>query len=274
MVTTIGVPPVKRSARHGPVFFVILSAPRCGSWLAWTSLAQNPRVAVFGELFNDEVYERPGAEPVRCSPTVIACPPVRADQSSDEYLDEVLSRFVDSPFGAVGFKLLYGQSRHPPHRARLWSYLEGRPDVRVVHVCRANLLESFVSLKVALATDEWAAAGARVKPVSPIHVTPSECRANFEDVLQTRREIRRRFRNHPLLDIEYETDMVGRYGSAMERVQAFLGLSPRPVSAVVRKQATRPVSERVANYGELVRAFAGTRFAAFVPPSLGVEVGR
>jgi hypothetical protein len=241
--------------------------------LTWTSLAQNDQLAIYGELFNDESYYGKWRQ-AGCSPSTIACAPIRNGQSGAAYLDEVLSRFMYSRFAAVGFKLLYDQSRHNRKALQLWSYLERRTDARIIHLSRANLLEGFISLKVALATDRWFECSAHEPATAPIELSPEECWANFRDVIRARREIYRRFRNHALLEVEYEKDLVGKYDLTMERIQSFLGLVPCPVAPVILKQARAPLSRRLANYAELRRAFAGTRFASFFREPLDAEEAR
>lgn len=246
-----------------PVLFVILSAPRCGSWLLWTSLEQHPHAALYGELFNDEIYAGTPSALVPCSPPMIARPVLGPGERADDYLANLLGQFATSSFAAVGFKLLYGQSRQNPDAARLWPYLERRTDIRVVHVVRENVFEAYLSLQTALVTHQWAAQGRGPARVPPLHITAQDCRAYFEDQLRLQREIRRRFRHHDVLELEYERDLVGTYAATMKRTQAFLALPPQRVSPVLKRQARGSIAQRVVNYGELRDRFAATPFARF-----------
>lgn len=257
-----------RSAQ--PVPFMIISPPRSGSWLVWTSLAQHPRIAIFGELFNDELYAESGGLETWRSPPTIACRPIRPGDSGARYLDEeVFSRFARSKFRAVGFKLLYGQAQHDRRIASMWDYLTDCENMYVIHLHRANLLECLVSLKTALATDRWFAqsdAALGDHNVSPVWLSPEECAESFRLALDQRRQIDRMFARHRTLALEYETDLVGQYRRTMDRVQAFLGLHLVPVSPALKKQARKPLRDRIANFQELRRAFEGSRFAPFFGP--------
>jgi hypothetical protein len=256
----------ERAASRSPgqsVVFVILSAPRSGSWLLWTSLAQHARVALYGELFNDEVYECEPSARVLCSPPMIARPLHGRGDRSHEYLEDLLVQFAASSFGAVGFKLLYGQGRRNTNGAGLWPYLEQRTDIRVLHVVRDNLFGAFLSLKTALATDQWASGRGGETHMPAMYVPVGECREYFESQLRKRRTLERRFRHHDLLEVEYERDLVGNYAATMERIQAFLDLPRQRVSPTTRRQARGPVSRRVINYRELRETFTDTPFARY-----------
>jgi hypothetical protein len=258
---------MSRSKKDKPIYFVIISPPRSGSWLLWTSLAQHPSVAIFGELFNEDHFGTGNKLHVQCSTPAIICRSVRRDEPGDDYLHrEILLKFAGSNFHAVGFKLLYDQARQNRNLRRLWLYLAEDPSIRIIHLWRANLLEGLISLKMAIASDQWICYPQDKmvrRDLRPLRLSHEECMAYYRHVLNRRRQIQCLFTRHRVLAIEYKKELVGSYNETMARIQMFLGLMPRQVRPVLEKQSTKPIQELVANYQELRETFTGPQFALY-----------
>jgi hypothetical protein len=169
---------------------------------------------------------------------------------------------------AVGFKLFYQQARATPGARRVWRYLGAHPEVRVVHLVRRNLLESLLSLRVALATDEWARPrGAPAAAPPPVRLRAEECERYFARVERGRERARRRFAGHAVLEVEYERDLCGRFGEAVRGVERFLGVPEGGAAATpqLEKQGVGGLRERVSNYEELRRHFRGSLYSHLFP---------
>ena len=259
--------------------FILLGHARCGSTLLICSLSKHPDIHLFGELFNtvEEERQRSFRSGLRFPQAARAKGDGTATDPHDfyRYGDDgvaflhrnVFYEHAHSPV-AVGFKLFYQQARATPGARRVWRYLGAHPEVRVVHLVRRNLLESLLSLRVALATDEWARPrGAPAAAPPPVRLRAEECERYFARVERGRERARRRFAGHAVLEVEYERDLCGRFGEAVRGVERFLGVPEGGAAATpqLEKQGVGGLRERVSNYEELRRHFRGSLYSHLFP---------
>jgi LPS sulfotransferase NodH len=261
--------------------FILLGHARCGSTLLICSLSKHPDIHLFGELFNtvEEERQRSFRSGLRFPQAARAQEEGDAADPNDfyRYGDDgvaflnrnVFYEHAHSPL-AVGFKLFYQQARSTPEARRIWRYLSEHPEVRVVHLVRRNLLESLLSLKVALATDEWArprGSAAWRGQAEPLRLSAGECEHYFARVERQRERARRRFQAHEVMEVEYERDLCGRFGEAVRGVERFLGVPEGGAAETpqLEKQGAGRVGERVSNYEELRRHFRGSPYSHLFP---------
>jgi LPS sulfotransferase NodH len=258
--------------------FILLGHARSGSTLLICSLSQHPNIHLFGELFNTVEDERhrsfrsglrfpQSARAPGDDVTVNETDFYRYGDDGAEFLRRhVFYEHAHAPL-AVGFKLFYQQARTTSGARRVWHYLRAHPEVRVVHLLRRNLLESLLSLRIALATDEWARPRGQQTPPAPaprLHLSPAECAGYFARIERQRESARRRFKAHPVLEVEYERDLCGRFGETVREVESFLGVPVGGESAAapqLEKQGRGALSERISNYGELQSHFRHSPYA-------------
>jgi LPS sulfotransferase NodH len=242
---------------HRPIRFVILGHGRTGSNLLGASLAQHPHATVRGELFHDLEekraawpvegrYLRTGEDPAAFVEEVAFAPP-----ASEEAL-------------AVGFRLFYWHSRQDDTALRLWDRLGADRSVRIVHLVRHNLFESYVSRQVAGRTGEWLRRNESQAAPQPdaFELSAAKCRLYFDDIVRRREWSRSFFSEHPFLEISYE-EVVADYQATLDRTFRFVGVPPVPVTAPYRKQASRSPREQIGNYEALREAFRGTPYETF-----------
>ncbi|MCK9532421.1 MAG: Stf0 family sulfotransferase [Gammaproteobacteria bacterium] len=240
--------------------FVILGRGRTGSNFLASLLRSHGHVVTFGELFNQArpnhiLWEFPG---YRSSPA--DCALRRTDAVA------FIERRVFGPHpprvSAVGFKLFYYHAREDACQL-IWPYLKARQEVHVVHLTRQNLLRTFVSEKVAKQTRLWS-----IRDDTQAHrnVSVELDHAELEQAFSTTRAQERAcvdyFVGHPKLELTYEA-LATDTAHEMERVQTFLGVTPRPLFAKTRKQARMPLAHMVTNYPGLKERFAGTPWGTF-----------
>jgi hypothetical protein len=251
--------------------FILLGHRRCGSTLLFCDLVRHPNVYMFGEIFNESGEERRSSFASGLRACTVA--PRRGIDASKYYRDgQDGAKFLrDLVFFerywrpvASGFKLFYHQARDTESARKAWDYLISDKDVRVIHLVRRNMLESMLSLHIAVQTNEWARfkgdAPAPNRTPDPLHLTPAECEGYFSEVEAHRRWARDSFAAHPMLEIEYEADLCDRFQATMYRVQDFLGVPRRRARKMLEKQARRTAAEAVSNYGELKAHFAHTPY--------------
>lgn len=132
------------------VRFIVLCADRTGSYMLTTSLNSSPNIVCIGELFNPFVKHIN----FRVDGHKIVNPDKRALRNTDsmQVLDSRVFCERPNEIRAVGFK-----APHPHFWAQnqLLEWLVSERDVRVLHLCRRNMLRRLVSQKIALQTGVW-----------------------------------------------------------------------------------------------------------------------
>jgi LPS sulfotransferase NodH len=103
-------------------------------------------------------------------------------------------------------------------------------------------------------------------PLEPIHLTPDQCRSYFQMLQADRDRTEAFFAHRPMLRVDFE-DLTIDPSAELTRIQAFLGVRFPLRAPAFKKQATRPLRDRIANYAELEAAFADTPWAVFFQTS-------
>jgi LPS sulfotransferase NodH len=252
------------------IHFVLLSHARSGSTLLVRSLAEHTNVRMFGELFNEDEGERARvySQIRRC---VIARrrgikPSMYYRQGEDgaEFLRERVfyRRAYEEIIKSVGFKLFYRQARDTPAAKGAWQYLLDNKQIHVIHLARFNLLETYLSLRIAMMTNEWARLKGRAhsgsKEVPALSFDPEECASFFNEITAYREWVRSSWADHPMLELSYEDNLGKGYDSTMREVEDFLRVGHRPAEKRLEKQARRHPREQLSNYDELKEYFRYT----------------
>lgn len=251
------------------VKFILLGHGRCGSSLIVESLAEHSDVRVGGELFHCEEEAR------RCAFQLLKnTDPIdkrearhyRDGADATQFLEEAVFRDSRSGVRAVGFKMFYVHARSNPNEKKAWNYLLTNKEIRVIHLIRANMLESYISLRVASITGEWerskGSAAPRREPPQ-LRLEPRVCEAHFNQELAWRKWARESFRQHPFLEIEYERDVCARFEAVMNEIHDFIDVPRIHARQLLEKQARRSPREATINYEELKDYFRYTLYEDF-----------
>ena len=253
--------------------FVLLAHARSGSNLLCCGLFKHDHIHMFGELFNEIEDERQrsyrasfqdceaGSQP-HSSATVDRDSYYHGQEDGAQFLRQaVYYQHAQDPV-AVGFKMFFHQARTNAEARKVWQYLICDNDIHVIHLTRRNLVESWLSLRLAFLTDQWIyrPGETSVPTPEPLYLAPKDCENYFRHVLGGQRWVRNYFRKHPFLEIEYQQDLCARFDETMSLIQDFLEVPRRPARQMLRKQAQRKPSEQIGNYEELKAHFAHTPF--------------
>ena len=228
----------------GTTRFVILSVQRSGSTMLIHDLRCHPGVGCYGE-----VYRRANTSPASYRAYRAALP----WRPAGAHLD----RLFDRPEQAVGFKIMYNQLRLPSLKSAL-----RRRDVKIVHLVRDNVLKQLVSHLVASRRQIFAS----TEPVAPTQV---DCPIDgLLDALEGKqREIERHRRwclTFDHVELRYEALLADRQ-EQHRRLLTFLAVDPSvPLDGGRVKLNPDQLEGVVANYGQVVEALSGTRFAALL----------
>jgi LPS sulfotransferase NodH len=252
------------------VKFILLGQGRSGSSLITEALAEHPDVRVAGEVFHtDEKGRRLAFQALNDAGPGDKREAQYYRDGADawQFLEQVV--FHAPPQGgllAAGFKMFYLHARRNPAEKRAWSYLLANDGVRVIHLIRENMLESYISLRVAFLTGEWE----RVKGMNTqrkeqprLRLEPKECEVYFNQELAWRKWAVESFSSHSLLEVKYERDVCARFVGVMDEIHDFIALPRRRARKLLEKQAQRAPREAVINYEELKEYFRYTLYEDF-----------
>lgn len=252
------IPAAWRGANRGYRRFVVLTHARSGSTLLSLTLDTHPEIVGYRELLHPQslwVRENQYADtPWR---------PWRDAHPMAFVRDVVFGGYADH-LRAVGFKLFPEHLDRSPQTAGLWTWLAGQQDIAIISLHRENLLACFLSLTIAQQEQRWLAHTPEQRSQAVPSLDPEKAEKFFERQLRDRASVRERFAQRPrFMEITYEqldADLTG----TLDRVQGLLGVQKRPLQAAILKQETRPLSQAIANYEELVARWRGTRWEAFL----------
>jgi LPS sulfotransferase NodH len=240
--------------------FIILGEARSGSNFLRGMLNTHPQVVTFGEIFRfyDNIgWELPAFERYRQTPRLISLmqrDPVR-------FLERWLFEKFPPSIGAVGFKLFYYHAKEDSRKV-IWPYLKDKKDIRVIHLKRKNSLRVLLSRKKAHMTDKWTDLDGKEEDALSIALSPEECLEQFTWIRNMWREYDHFFREHEMMELFYEDLTADRDGET-QRVQRFLGVSPRHLLPSTHKQARQSLGEAINNYEALKNHFKGSPWEAF-----------
>lgn len=229
--------------------FVVVSEGRTGSNFLVSILENHPSIRVYSELFN------------------------RSDYKVMEYLDEqgcliklgedpidfLETKIFNNEFPVVGFKLMYHQAKSQSWN-KIWTYV--RRNFRVIHLKRRNLLDRFLSLKLAIENNCHVSYENQECYTKSVYIDPIELQNAIEVSLKGRKECEIIFKHTPCLEVWYE-DICEDYENHIEVIQDFLGVVPKDLKPTTIKQRTESQSMLIDNYEELRQYFLGKSHEGF-----------
>jgi len=115
-----------------------------------------------------------------------------------------------------------------------------------------------VSLLIAERSKQWSnKATGDARSQERITIDYDEAKKYFEAVRSQHQAFDQYF--DQTLDIWYE-DMLSDFESTLSNVQNFLGVAPRSLSTMLKKQSRGHVSSRIENFEPLAKQFAGSEW--------------
>jgi len=256
--------------------FIVLATQRSGSSWVQEMLNSHPQLKVYNELFLPDATGVSIWEPrdMEFANTYLQRHlQGRTGLARDYWTVRYLRRVFGQPrMHATGFKYMYDQVSNS--RAVLpYAAFAG---VSVVHLIRRNLLDVVISSKLALANGMYHFAADGRPPIPWHRSTPTQRSIELdpEEVLSELTLLsgeRQRFRTWlrvtrtRICEVEYEDLVADR--ATFGHILAFLGLpanQAQQLSSGLKKIRTVPQTETVANFAEIERQLAGTRFGHFL----------
>ncbi|MCA9091394.1 MAG: hypothetical protein KDA90_22495 [Planctomycetaceae bacterium] len=236
--------------------FVIQSLPRCGTHLLRTALSSHGEITCFGEVFNpgSEIHGYPAKHP-----TVTAVMGHCMSQSQQTgFVAHAYVGLADHEIGP-GLDLAFRRRADVNVAHGLWDAIPR--DTPVVTLYRENLLERYVSQRIAERRQVWLVSkGEAVPPVERIRI---DCGMMFKDFARTEALMsiaQSRFPN--ALRVSYE-QLVENADSIFGSILEHIGAAIRSLIPGTSKVGWQ-LGETIVNYCEVRSSLGGTRFEAFV----------
>jgi LPS sulfotransferase NodH len=244
------------------VRFIILGRSRTGSAFLRALLNSHSQITTFGEIFRDPEaigWGLPGYSQSRKALSFAQTQPI-------DFLETRIFRKYPKLTSAVGFKIFYYHA-HSKSWKDVWAYLKSQQDIRIIHMKRANILETHLSRKRAGLTNIWEADQSQKRLNiddynQPISLNYEEC---LEDFIRTRKwesEYDAFFQNHLKIEIEYE-DLAQNTTGEMKKILDFLGTRYEELKPATTKQSRLTLSQAISNYNELKEKFKETPWFEF-----------
>lgn len=220
--------------------FVMISRSRTGSNLLVSLLDSHPNVYA-----RHEVFQRLNGRP---------------------YKKIWRQHFGKQPYyiKAAGFKIFY---YHPLDAdcPDLWRDLIADRAIKIIHLTRANILNTLVSRKIAGLTDAWSSndkSSSADKGVQQISFTPEELSEGFQQTRNWETEFASLFAAHPIYPLTYES-LIAHQDEQFRRITEFLGVPAYRPRSQFKKQSKAGQKEIVSNYDELKDRFSKTEWRDF-----------
>lgn len=213
--------PVGRSSNF--TRFIILCDPRTGSTWLHTLLNSSPKIMSYGEILTEK------------------------DMSLG--LEQTIWKPHHHSIKAVGCKIFYEQLITPAFE-HIFKEIKNSPHIKIIDLTRENKIETFVSLKIAEQTDAWSVGAKHAKSRQSVYINEEELEEYMARQERNKTYILDEVKKRDLYSVVYEklshkTDII------LAEVQSFLGVKPRRLFSLLKKQNPEPLQELVLNYEEI-----------------------
>ncbi|MEM7203446.1 MAG: Stf0 family sulfotransferase [Planctomycetota bacterium] len=239
-------------SKPAPSTFLILGSERTGSNLLVGLIDSHPDAIVGEELFNKSCLENgnipfPG---LGKDEELIAL----RQQDQGRFLDRLYERVAERGCAVLGYKIFYRQF---DRWTTALQHLAGKPDLKVIHLRRRNLLRQLVSYQQAVITGQWKRRpGVERAPPPPVELDLAQCVRTFLQIEDWARRYDEAFADHAKMTIWYEDMAVDPDGTA-KACHEFLGLEPMPSGPLrYKKSGQSSVRDSIVNYDAVREGFA------------------
>lgn len=248
------------------VHFVVIAHARSGSNMLCISLAQNPYIRMYLEIFHNDSSDRSEYFPADFRKFDVSTGKWIKQQGGRAYgqAEDPVTFLQEAVFydrcwpkpHAVGFKLFYDHLLDEELKNRLWNHLESDTDIRIIHLKRRDIVGAYFSRELAKRTNVWTILDDEpidTPEIRPFRVDISDCVHFCSDIRRKEGYASNRFRRHHVLNLEYEADLCNNFAITMKRVQDFLNVPAREFLPRTRKQRNEKVQRSIVNYDEVLK---------------------
>jgi len=220
--------------------FVIVGMPRTGSSLLLLSLKEHPKILAFGELFHKLESERKTSHCVIYKNEKIPYPGGNVD-AIEFLLNYVWNKENMEQYSAVGFKVFAERVECPGTKFLFRRLKEEIPNLHIIHIKRENLLDVFVSRKLAEIMKIWQIprnSNINMPDIGKIYVEPNTLQMFFDSMMHVDNFYERFYSDCKYIRVNYD-DLLYRYIETMKKCFEFLGVEPIELIPPLKKQNTK-----------------------------------
>lgn len=235
--------------------FMVSCAARSGSTMLCSLIRSHPQAICHGEVLAQEQPPVSGIYGRKLKGDPEFGRHVR--QYRNEQPQRFLYDIVFDPQGhrCVGFKFKTDEAFQPRFKA-IREVISADKDIKIIHLIRRNLIDQYVSHRVVEQTGLTFLRPSDDRPqLVPFRVDIDHFIAYVTDLKERQQAAHDLYRDHRSLVLAYE-DIVAPQSSALDDLQAFLGIDRRPLSTPLLKIIGNN-SEMVLNLKEVRAALAG-----------------
>jgi len=218
-------------------YFAIFGAMRTGSNLLERNLNQFENITCHGELFNPGFIGKAGQE------SYLGIDLDEREKTPDRLIRKIINKSDDA---LPGFRIFQG------HDPRIFQSCLSDPDCAKI-ILRRRPLDSYISLKIAKATDQWMLGNAPKRRTAIVTYNGAEYRDYLTRLGAYDAALRQglQLAGQTAFEIRYE-DL--KSPDAMNGLAAFLGLSEQrgTFDEKIKRQNPEPLREKVANFDEMM----------------------
>lgn len=238
--------------------FIILGSSRTGSNFLQSLLNSHNNVVCHGELlhFRPEkaIYTKDNHFPFSKFET-------KKNKEIVKFLNSIYSYGYTPDTKAVGFRVHYPQ--FGDYGAELKYYFNYMPGLKIIHLYRKNLLNSYLSLQLALKTNKWSLNKNDKNIIyDPITLDYKSLVKYFKNIENRFQSMNTFFKNKELVKVSYEELLDSRDRKLVEILQ-FLNLPKKKLSSHFKKQLIQKPSDVILNYHTLKRKFRESNWEQF-----------
>lgn len=239
--------------------FIILCRSRTGSNFLLNQLQFHENIRMFYEIFSQDQSPKEFWDYINYD-----IQNIKNIKQNDpiKFIETFLFREMPLNVKAVGFKLFYYHAQKAKTQ-EIWQYLQDYQELKIIHLVRKNLLQTYVSQQIALTTNSWyLKSGQQVKSNPAIALDYEQTIKAFEETKKLEAENDTFFQNHQIIKVFYE-DLVKNNRSEIAKIQNFLNVKPTPVSISTKKRSPQSLQQAIQNYSELKTNFQESPYTSF-----------
>jgi LPS sulfotransferase NodH len=239
--------------------FIILCRSRTGSNLLLNQLQFHQNIRMFYEVFSQDQSPKEFWDYINYD-----IQNIRNIKQNDpiKFIETFVFREMPLNVQAVGFKLFYYHAQEAKTQ-EIWQYLQANQELKIIHLVRKNLLQTYISQQIALTTNSWyLKSGKQVKNNPAIALDYEQTRKAFEETKKLEADNDTFFQNHQVIKVFHE-DLVKDNIAGMAKIQNFLNVKTTPVSISTQKRSPQSLQQVIQNYSELKANFKESPYTSF-----------
>ena len=219
--------------------FVIVTRSRTGSNFLISLLNSHPNIEANGEVFN-----------------------LLKGRNCKKVWNELFSK-KPKVIKHVGFKIFYYHPNDCDDK-KVWDLLESDRSIKIIHLRRENKLRTHVSRLIAGKSDVWKSYNNEISAKDKgVEVNTEKLLNDFYTSEFFEVETRKKFSDHPFLEITYES-LVKDQTLTHQKILQFLEVSCLSLGSSLRKQNSESLRYLIKNYEVVNACLSKTKYANFL----------